>query len=118
MFNVLRDIKEYDTIFFVPHPEDDDQVKLEVAQYKKLGEKLDGSSMCDMFDIILFRMNNDYDVVDLERFEAILIDPRVYVSRMVKEDWFGMVARKTTTSKIMADGVFAKWLDMSYNTEE
>ena len=44
MLDVLREIKEYDTIFFVPHPEDDNQVKLEVAQYKKAGEKLNESS--------------------------------------------------------------------------
>ena len=115
MLDVLREIKEYDTIFFVPHPEDDNQVKLEVAQYKKAGEKLDGSEMGDMFDIILFRLNGECDITDLDRFEGILVEPKTYVSRMVKDDWYGMVARKTTTSKTMADDVFAKWSEMCDN---
>ena len=117
MLDVLRNIKEYDTIFFVPHPEDDNQVKLEVAQYKKAGEKIGGSSMGDNFDIILFRLNDDYDITDLDRFDAILVEPREYVSRMVKEDWYGMVSRKTTTSDEMANGVFANWSSMCYNNE-
>ena len=115
MLDVLREIKEYDTIFFVPHPEDDDQVKIEIAQYKKAGEKLDGSEMGDMFDIIVFRLNEEYDMCDLDRFEGILVEPREYVSRMVKQDWYGMVSRKTTTSGEMANGVFAKWSSMCYN---
>ena len=47
MLDVLRGIKEYDTIFFVPHPEDDEQVKIEVAQYKTTSEKVPGSEMGD-----------------------------------------------------------------------
>lgn len=115
MLDVLKDVKEYDTIFFVPHPENDNQVKLEVAKYKDGGEKLDGSSMGDMFDIILFRLDDGETVTDLDRFEGILVEPRTYVSRMIKDDWYGMVARKTTTSKKMADDVFANWTEMSYN---
>lgn len=113
MLDVLKEIKEYDTIFFVPHPQDDNQVKLEVAMYKDKGEKLGGSSMGDSFEIILFRLNEEYDITDLDRFDAILVDAREYVSRMVKDDWYGMVARKTSTSGEMANGVFAKWEKMS-----
>ena len=115
MLDVLRDIMEYDTIFFVPHPEDDDQVKIEIAQYKKPGEKVGGSTMGDLYDIILFRLDEEYDMHDLDRFDAILVDPREYVSRMVKSDWYGMVSRKTSTSGEMANGVFAKWSSMCYN---
>jgi hypothetical protein len=115
MLDVLREIKEYDTIFFVPHPEDDNQTKLEIAEFKNKGEKIGGSEMGDNYDIILFRLNEDCDIKDLERFEAILIDPREYVSRLVKQDWYGMVSRKTTTSDEMANGVFAKWSSMCYN---
>lgn len=118
MLQVFRDIKDYDTIFFMPHPEDENQVKVDVAQYKTVGEKLDGSEMGDMFDIIIFRLNEEEDITDLDRFEGILIEPRAYVSRMIKSDWYGMVTRKTTTSKQMADEVFANWSEMSYNKDE
>jgi len=116
MLEAFRDIKDYDTIFFVPHPDDENQVKIDIATYKDRGEKLDGSEMGDMFDIILFRMD-DEDVTDLDRFEGILVEPRTYISRMIKEDWYGMVTRKTTTSKSMADDVFANWSDMAYNPD-
>ena len=118
MLDVLKEIDEYDTIFFVPHPEDDNQVKLEIAVYKDKGEKVGGTKLGDLFDIILFRFDdNEGVVVDLDRFEGILVEPREYVSRLVKQDWYGMVARKTTTSDSMANGVFAKWSGMMYNND-
>lgn len=117
MLSVLKEIKNFDTIFFVPHDEDDEQVKLEVARYKNFGQKVGGSELGDMFDIILFRLNENYNIIDLDRFDGILIEPRTYISRMIKDDWYGMVTRKTTTSDPMADEVFAKWKEMSYNKE-
>jgi len=115
MLDVLREIEEYDTIFFVPHPEDDEQVRVEVGQYKDRGDKVGGSEVGDNFDIILFRLDEDEYVTDLDRFDAILVEPREYISRMIKNDWYGMVSRKTTTSKELADGIFAKWTNLCYN---
>jgi hypothetical protein len=117
MLDAFRDIKDYDTIFFVPHSDIENQVKIEVTKYKDQGENLDGSALGNMYDIILFRMDED-DITDLDRFEGILIEPRTYISRMIKDDWYGMVARKTTTSKKLADDVFANWQELSYNIEE
>ena len=117
MLDVLKPIEEFDTIFFVPHPDgDDDQVKIDIAQYKNKGEKIGGSEMGDLFEIIVFRLNEEYDITDLDRFDAILVEPKTYISRMIKEDWYGMVARKTTTSGTLANDVFANWEKMSYNT--
>ena len=115
MLDVLREIEEYDTIFFVPHPEDDDQVRVEVGEYKTKGEKIGGSTIGDNFDIILFKLNEEDAIVDLDRFDGILLEPREYISRMIKDDWYGMVSRKTTTSGELADRIFAKWTDMCYN---
>jgi hypothetical protein len=116
MLEVFRKVEEFDSIAFVPNPDgDDSEVKIEIANLKNKGEKLNGSVMGDMFDIILFRLNEEDDIVDLERFEGILIDARVYVSRMIKEDWYGMVSRKTTTSGKLTDEVFANLSDISYN---
>lgn len=118
MLKQLQEITEYDTIMFIPHPEDDTLTNINVASYKKEGEKIGGTPLGDFYDIILFRMNEEDDIVDLDKFEAILVDPRVYVSRMVKEDWYGMVAKKTTTSESFVANTFASWSDMSYNTEQ
>jgi hypothetical protein len=118
MLAQLRDIKEYDTIMFVPHEEDETLTNINVATYKKSGEKIGHTELGDFYDIILFRMSEEDDIVDLEKFEAILVDPRVYVSRMVKEDWYGMVAKKTTTSEEFVQRTFDKWEELSYNTPE
>lgn len=117
MLESLREVVDYDTIFFVPHDEDENLVKIEVAKYKDGGEKINGSEMGDSFDIIIFRMDEEDEIKDLDRFDGILIEPREYISRMIKSDWYGMVTRKTTTSNKMADEVFANWSDMSYNTD-
>lgn len=118
MLKQLQDIKEYDTIMFVPHPEDDTLTNINVATYKKQGDKVGATEVGDFYDIILFRMNEDDGIVDLEKFEAILIDPKVYVTRMVKCDYYGLVAKKTTTSEDFVANTFAKWTELSYNTEQ
>ena len=111
MLNVFQQIKNYDTIFFVPNPDskDDSEVQIEVAQYKDPGEKVGGSEMGDLFEIIVFRLDDDYKVTDLDKFEGILVEPREYVSRMIKEDWYGLVSRKTTNSHKLTSDIFAKW---------
>lgn len=114
MLEVFRKITDYDTIFFVPNPdsEDDSEVKVEVANYKEKGENVGGSDLGHLYEIILFRMDEEYNLIDLDKFEGILIEPREYVSRMIKEDWYGLVARKTTTSHRLTSDIFAKWSSM------
>ena len=111
MLSVFQKIKDFDTIFFVPNPEsdNDNEVQIEVANYKEVGEKVGGSEMGDLYDIIVFRLDEESNVTDLDKFEGILVEPREYVSRMIKSDWYGMVSRKTTTSDKLTTDIFAKW---------
>jgi hypothetical protein len=111
MIAALKEIDSFDALFFTPHPEEDDWVHIHAANYKKVGEKIGGTALGDFYDIILFRLDDKDEIVDLDKFEAILVDPKVYVSRMVKEDWYGMVAKKTTTSNTFVEDIFAKWND-------
>lgn len=115
MLEELRNIKDYDAIFFIPHEEDDTLTNVNVASYKNASEKIGGTELGDFYDIILFRMSDEDEVIDLERFQAILVDPRVYVSRMVKSDYYGLVAKKTTTSDKFVDDTFDNWSNLSYN---
>jgi hypothetical protein len=108
MLNIFEKIKDYDAIFFVP-ADDESQVKIEVAKYKEIGEKVGGSELGDLYEIILFRMDEESNITDLDKFEGILIEPREYVTRMIKDDWYGMVTKKTTTSDKLTTDVFAKW---------
>lgn len=116
MLDIFREVNEYDSVLFVPDPEgQDNQLKVQVTKYKEFGEKVGGSKLGDLFDIIIFRLSDDYDITDLDRFEGILVDAREYVSRMIKEDWYGYICRKTTTSSKLSDEIFANWTNLMYN---
>lgn len=90
---------KYDAIFFLPG-EKDDSVHVEQQVYKKPGKKLDGSILGDTYHIILFKIDDgDGGIEGLDDFEAILLDPLVYISQLIPQHWYGVVAKKTTTSK-------------------
>ena len=112
MIPSLKVIEDYDMIFFTPGEDEENSHEVRSALYKNPGEKLDIGQMGDTYDIILFRMDQEENVKDLERFSGVLIDPREYVSRLIKEDWFGMVAKKTTTSEKVVGDVFASWTNL------
>lgn len=109
MLESIRQFTDFDMIFFTPHEEEEESTEVRAATYKETGEKLGGSEMGDNYHIILFRMDEEDVIIDLEQFEGILVDPRVYVSRMVDSNFYGLVAKKTTTSQDFVAGVFDSW---------
>ena len=102
----LRD-EPFDAFFFLPG-EKEDTIHLESAAYKEPGEKLGGSNMGDGYHIILFREAEDGQLVDVEQFTAVLIDPITYAARMMSIEWFGILARMTTTSNSFIQNTFDK----------
>lgn len=114
MIDALSVIKEYDMIFFTP-AEEDDETQVLSATYKNPGEKVKPGLAGDIFHIVLFRLNemeSENLVTDLEHFEGVLIEPKTYVSRMIKDNWYGVVARKTSTSQTLIEDVVADWSKM------
>jgi hypothetical protein len=109
MLDSIRKFTDFDMIFFTPHEEDEDSTEVRAATYKDNAEKVGGSEMGDNYHIVLFRMDEEDVIIDLEQFEGILIDPRVYVSRMVDNNFYGLVAKKTTTSEVFVADVFDSW---------
>ena len=63
-----------------------------------------------------FHTGSSAIVIDLDKFEGILVEPREYVSRMIKEDWYGYICRKTTTSEKVSNEIFDNWMNLMYNT--
>jgi len=104
--NTLKD-EPFDAFFFLPG-EKENTIHLESATYKNAGEKLGGSTLGDGYHIILFREAEDGELVDMEQFDAVLIDPIAYLSRMLSINWFGVVARMTTTSNTFIKNTFDK----------
>lgn len=109
MIEIPKALKEepFDAFFFLPG-EKEDTIHLESATYKDAGEKVGGSSMGDGYHIILFREAEDGELVDIEQFDAVLIDPATYITRMLGIDWFGIIARMTTTSDNFIQNTFDK----------
>ncbi len=109
MIEIPKALKEepFDAFFFLPG-ETDDTIHLESAIYKESGEKLGGSAMGDGYHIILFREAEDGNLVDIEQFNAVLVDPMTYITRMLSIDWYGIVAKTTTTSESFIKKTFDK----------
>ena len=109
MIEFPQDLKDepFDAFFFLPG-EDKNTVHLEGAVYKNPGEKTGGSTMGDGYHIILFKEAEDGELVNVEQFTAVLIDPVTYITRMIEIEWFGILARMTTTSEAFIKSTFDK----------
>jgi len=104
----LKALLNNDCDSYVFLPTEDETIHVQASEYKDKGIKLDGSPMGDCYHIILFREDEEGELVDVDKFEGILTAPVEYIMRMIKEDWFGVVCRKTTTSDEFVNNVFAK----------
>ena len=87
----------YDAIFFLPG-DTKEQLHLEGARYTNPGEKIGGGSIGDAYHVILFKEDNDDEMYDLDTFDAVFIDPYEYISGLIPANWYGIIAKKTTTS--------------------
>ena len=98
---------QYDSICFVPDA-DTDEVEIQALLHKERGEKLNHNSVGDMYDIVLFEEDEYGYLINLDRFEAILLSPPYYVKHLIKHGIYGMISRKTTVSKEIVDDFFNK----------
>ena len=93
--------EDYDGINF--YINEDGDIEVDVFTYNTPSEKLKGSDMGDLYDIIIFP---EEPPKMPERFSAVLSSPTHYVSRMIEDGFLGVVARKTTTSDEFMDDTF------------
>jgi hypothetical protein len=109
MLEFLREFRDvtFDAIWFLPGNKLG-TVTIESNRYKNPGEKLSGSDYGDAYHVILFREDDGGDLCHIDRFEGILGEPLEYISGLIKQDWFGMIAKKTTTSTEFVDKLFDK----------
>lgn len=113
MLEFLKELdgSNHDAIFFVPG-EEENEIHIETKSLLDPGEKLGGSEIGDSYHIILFKTDEENGPKDLDRWEAILLNPLEYISTLIPQNWFGMVCRKTTTSGKFADDLFDKLKSM------
>ena len=82
---------------------DDGDLEICGFQYKNPGEKLPGSSIGELYDIIIFL---EEPPKMPEKFQAILTSPIDYISNMLDNGFLGLVAKTTTTSAEFVNDAF------------
>ena len=108
--DALEEIKKakHDFITFLSGDKKD-SIVIMASDYNKPGKSVSASTLGEMYHIVLFRDHKTdkekYDNVD--SFEAILVEPCEYISRLIPCGFYGIIGRKTTTSKKL----FKKLLD-------
>ena len=98
MLEVFKDMTDYDALFFLPG-EEENMFRIESCKYKDPGQQLGGSALGPEYTVVLFKFDDEDGTYAHDNFDAILADPRIYISGLIPQDWYGLVARKTTTSQ-------------------
>lgn len=103
----LKD-KKFDFFTFLAG-EEEGQVNIMGSEYANPGESLGNSPMGELYHIVLFRDSKEnveeYD--DIDEFEAILACPLEYASGLIPSGFYGIIARKTTTSHKLMNRLLA-----------
>jgi hypothetical protein len=108
MLEYLKPFKEANPDAFYFLPGENNKIVLESLTYKDFGDKIGGSKLGDEYHIILFKEDAEGNMSGLEMFDAVLVSPYEYISRMMPEGWLGLIAKKTTTSYDFVKNTFDK----------
>ena len=112
MLEYLEQFKniKMDCLIFISG-EKKDTIHIEGSDYRNPGEKVGGSELGDSYHVVLYKHDDETDKIhSQDRYEAILIDPLEYISGLIPAGFYGMVAKKTTTSDEFVDKIFDKLL--------
>lgn len=95
------DVSSFDGFYF--HPVSEEDVGFDFFQFnthEDRGEKVVENDMGDMYHIVLWSNNEDGIPEINDQYEAILIDPVFYASRLVEshKPSYGVIVKKTTKS--------------------
>jgi hypothetical protein len=110
MLDFLEPLKKQKIDFFTfLAGEAEGQINIMGSEYSNPGESVGSSPLGDLYHIVLFRDSKDnseeYD--DVDDFEAILACPLEYASGLINGGFYGIIARKTTTSHKLMDKLIA-----------
>jgi hypothetical protein len=110
MLDFLKPLKKepFDFLTFL-EGDSEGQITICGQEYAIKGEPVGGSDLGPSYHIVLFRDSKEKkdEYGDLDSFEAILGDPLEYISGLIPSGFYGIIAKKTTTS----DKIINKLLD-------
>ena len=100
MLDFMKEIENADYISFLPHEENENAVEV-LSQYfneEIKGDPVGGSSVGPAYHVILFKVDEEDEIIHEDYFDAIFSDVREYISGLIPQYWFGLVMKKTTKS--------------------
>lgn len=101
MLDFLKPMKNenFDFLTFLAG-DTENEIAIVGQEYANKGEPIGGNELGLTYHIVLFRdSKTEKDAYgDLDSFEAILADPLEYISGLIPGGFYGIIAKKTTTS--------------------
>lgn len=98
---------QFDVMYFLSGKKKD-SVDVTQRLYHEPEESIGSTKLGNCYHVILFREDEDGTLVQPDRFEAILVDPLEYMSGLIPQNWYGIIARKTKSSHELIDKAFDK----------
>jgi len=107
-YNDISNVKkEKFHCFYFFQNDDGPGVKVEGHHYnlEESGNFVPGSPMGELYHIVLVKDHPEdkEKFANLDCFEAILVEPVTYIIEMIKQGWYGIIARKTEHSHETVD---------------
>lgn len=67
-----------------------------------------------MYHVVLYNMERDGTIKNLDKFEAILAGPEVYLENIIKSDFYGFIIKKTKedASEKFTSAVYTKLCEL------
>ena len=112
MLDYLKPLKnqKFDFLTFL-EGEKENSIEVQGTEYSNPGEPIDTGIMGSSYHVLLFRdhveIKDEYG--DVDDFDAVLVDPLEYISQLITAGWYGIIARKTTTSRPLIDRMLDKF---------
>jgi len=113
MLDFMKEIENVDYISFLPHEENENAVEVLSQNFHEevKGVPIDGSPLGPAYHVILFKVDEEDEIIHKDYFDAIFTDVREYISELIPQDWYGLVMKKTTKSGPLFEKMIANLKD-------
>ena len=113
MLEFLQDLKneDFDILHFISGDKKD-TLDVRTNLYRENYDSIESNSLGKKYHIILFKEDEKGIIIDPDKFEAILLDPLEYISELIPQRWFGIIARKTEKSGKFIDNLFDNMMEV------
>ncbi len=106
--SIVKEIFDGDVDGIAFFPKNDDELDLRGFEYNQKAKYIT-FALGNMYHIMVYKVNEKGYLIDKDNFEAILTDPRVYVSNLIISGFYGVIVKKTKKSRKFIDELFEKF---------